>query len=124
VADPALRPLGAPIPGLSPSVRKGHDAHFGVVVGEDDAVGEALEDQPPVRPITDPAGQLVRRFENALETLSCEFEKLTAKTLTAFLVPVHRVRQFRLGTTARFGKSAVWTSRWRLVNARTVKNRA
>jgi hypothetical protein len=70
VADPALRRLGVPVPGLSTPMGKRHDAHFGVVVREDDAVGEALEDQPPVLAIADPAGQLVRRFEDALEASS------------------------------------------------------
>jgi len=87
VANRAVHRLRAPVPGFSPSVCEGHDAHFGVVVREDDAVGEAFEHQPPVRPIADPAGQLVRCFKNALETLSRECEKLTAQTLAAFLVP-------------------------------------
>ena len=97
MADPAFRPLLAPIAGLSPPVCKGHDPDLGVVVREDNAVGKALEDQPPIRSIADPAGQLVGRFENSLETLSRELEKLTAKPLAAFLIPVHRVRQLRLG---------------------------
>ena len=78
MADRSLQPLAAPIPGLSPPVCEGHDAHFGVVVREDDAVGEALEDQPPVRPISNPARQLVRRFENAFKTRSRELEELMA----------------------------------------------
>ena len=105
MAEPAFRPLLAPIPGLSPPVCKGHDPDFGVIVREDNAVGEALEDQPPVRSIADPAGQLVRRFENSLETLSCELEKLTAKTFAAFLVPVHRAGQLRLGTRQQVKRS-------------------
>lgn len=58
MADPMFRQLWVPIAGFSPSVCKGHNAHFGVVVREHDAVGETLEDQPPVLAITDPAGQL------------------------------------------------------------------
>ena len=60
MADPVLHGLGVPVPGLSPPVRKRHDAHFGVVVREDNAVGETLEYRTPVISIADPAGQLVR----------------------------------------------------------------
>ncbi len=84
MAELAFRLLLAPIAGLSATVCIGDDAHFGVVVREDNAVREALEDQPSVRPIADPARQLVRRFENSLETLSRELEKLTAETRAAF----------------------------------------
>src|SRR5882724_11179459 len=114
VADPALRRLGAPVPGLSTPVCKGNDAHFGVVVREDNAVGEALEDQPPVLVIADPAGQLVRRFEDALETRSRQLEKLSAQTFAAFLVPLHRVRQLRLGTRQQVkGSRHRWAKRAR-----------
>ena len=60
------------------------------------------------------ADQLVRRFENSLETLSRELEKLTAETLAAFLVPVHRVRQLRLGTRQQLkGSCHRWAKRAR-----------
>ena len=64
MADPALRRLGVPVPGLSTPMGKRHDPHLGVVVREDNAIGESFENQPPVFSIADPAWQLMKRFED------------------------------------------------------------